>query len=217
MPGSLASICGERLPERYRHSLERYRHGPGVYKVDLALDAPIPWRDPRLLEAGTVHLGGTFEEIAASEADVARGLHPERPFVLLAQPSVVDPTRAPAGRHTVWAYCHVPNGSTTDMSEHIMAQVERFAPGFRERVLAVSRTAPADLEARNANYVGGDISGGRFDLGQLFNRPARPLDPYSTPNRRIYLCSAATPPGPGVHGMSGYHAAISAMRRLDAR
>ena len=215
MPGALVRIGAERLPAGYRERLTAYRHGPGVFKLDLALDGPIPWYDDRLLEAGTVHVGGTFEELAASEAAVGRAEEPQQPFVMLSQPTWFDPTRAPAGRHTVWAYCHVPNGSTTDMTERILSQVERFAPALRERILAVSATTPADLHARNPNYVGGDIAGGRFDLGQLFRRPARPLDPYSTPNRRIYLCSAATPPGPGVHGMSGYHAALSALRRLE--
>lgn len=215
MPGALVRISGDRLPASYRDRLTAYRHGPGVFKLDIALDGPIPWYDDRLLEAGTIHLGGTFEELAASEAAVRRGEEPQRPFVMLSQPTWFDPTRAPAGRHTVWAYCHVPNGSTADMTEPILAQVERFAAGFRQRILAISATTPAALNARNANYVGGDIAGGRFDLGQLFRRPARPLDPYSTPNRRIYLCSAATPPGPGVHGMSGYHAALSALRRLE--
>jgi phytoene dehydrogenase-like protein len=213
MPGALARIGGERLPAGYRRRLAGYRHGAGVFKLDIALDGPVPWYDARLAEAGTVHVAGTYEEIAASEAAVGRGEVTERPFVMLAQQTWFDPSRAPAGRHTVWAYCHVPNGSTRDMTETILRQVERFAPGFRGRILAVSRTAPADLQAGNANYVGGDIAGGRFDLGQLFSRPARPLDPYSTPNPRIYLCSAATPPGGGVHGMGGYHAALSALRR----
>jgi phytoene dehydrogenase-like protein len=215
MPGALARICGDRLPDRYRRRLASYRHGPGVFKLDIALDGPPPWRDSRLLQAGTVHVGGTFEELAASERDVADGAAPARPFVMLAQQSLFDPLRAPAGRHTVWAYCHVPAGSTVDMTERILTQIERFAPGFSALILAVTKTTPAQLEAHNANYVGGDIAGGRFDLGQLFNRPARPFDPYSTPNDRIYLCSAATPPGPGVHGMGGYHAAVSALRRLS--
>jgi phytoene dehydrogenase-like protein len=217
MPGSLARICADRLPAAYRNSLGAFRHGPGVFKLDLALEGPIPWRDSRLLDAGTIHIGGTLEEIATSESTVGRGDIPQRPFVMLAQQTLFDPSRAPSGRHTVWAYCHVPNGSTVDMAEPILAQVERFAPGFRDCILAMTRTTPGDLHARNANYVGGDIAGGRFDLGQLFNRPARPLDPYSTPNRRIYICSAATPPGPGVHGMAGYHGAVSALSRLDAR
>jgi phytoene dehydrogenase-like protein len=214
VPRSLTRIAGERLPAGYRRRLEAYRHGAGVFKLDIALDGPIPWYDPELLKAGTIHLGGTFEEIADGEAQVGRREVPTRPFVMLAQQSLFDPARAPTGSHTVWAYCHVPNGSTADMSDAIVGQIERFAPGFRDRIRQVSSMTPAALEAHNANYVGGDIAGGRFDLGQLFARPARPLDPYSTPNRRIYLCSSSTPPGPGVHGMSGYHAAHSAMRRL---
>jgi phytoene dehydrogenase-like protein len=214
MPRSLAAICADRLPAGYTERLRTYRHGAGVFKLDIALDGAPPWSDPRLAEAGTIHLGGTLEEIAASERQVGDNLVPERPFVMLAQQSLQDPSRAPEGKHTVWAYCHLPNGSGADMTERILDQIERFAPGFRSRVLALARTTPADLHAHNENYVGGDIAGGRFDLRQLFTRPARPLDPYSTPNSRIFLCSAATPPGPGVHGMSGYHAAISAMRRL---
>jgi len=214
-PRSLLAICGDRLGRHYRKALEGYRYGPGVFKLDLAIDGSIPWRDPQLLRAGTVHLGGTYEEIARGEASVARGQVAERPFVLLAQQSLFDRTRAPEGRNTVWAYCHVPNGSTTDMSEAILGQIERFAPGFRERILATVATGPAELERRNPNYVGGDIAAGRLDLGQLFTRPAqRFLDPYATPDPEIFICSAATPPGAGVHGMCGYHAARSALRRL---
>ena len=214
MPQALARICGDRLPDGYRRRMDSYRHGAGVFKLDIALEAQIPWRDPQLTAAGTIHIGGTFEEIARSERAVGDNETTDRPFVMLAQQSVFDPSRAPAGRHTVWAYCHVPNGSNVDMTDSILSQVERFAPGFRDRVLAVTSTTPARIEAHNENNVGGDIAGGRFDLGQLFTRPARPFDPYSTPNPRIYLCSSATPPGPGVHGMSGYHAAISALHRL---
>jgi phytoene dehydrogenase-like protein len=214
-PSALAAISGERLPRGYRQRLERFRHGPGVFKVDLAIDGPIPWRATELLEAGTVHLGGTLEEIAHAEADVAAGRIPERPFVLLTQTSLFDPSRAPAGRHTVWAYCHVPNGSTDDMTDRIVGQIERFAPGFRERILATSAMGPAAIEAYNPNDVGGDIAGGRLDLGQLFTRPSlRILDPYATPDAALFICSAATPPGGGVHGMSGMLAARSALRRL---
>jgi phytoene dehydrogenase-like protein len=214
-PRQLLSIAGDRLPSGYRRALERFRYGPGVFKLDLAIDGPIPWRAAELARAGTVHLGGTLEEIARAEAAVARGTVPDRPFVLLVQPSRFDATRAPEGRETVWAYCHVPNGSTADMTEPILRQIERFAPGFRERILATSTTSPVQLEAYNANDVGGDVAGGRMDLWQLFTRPSlRPFDPYSTPDARIFLCSASTPPGGGVHGMSGFHAARSAERRL---
>jgi phytoene dehydrogenase-like protein len=211
----LARIAGDRLPDGYRNRLERFRHGPGVFKLDIAIDGPIPWRAQELAEAGTIHLGGTFEEIARSEGLVARGRPADRPFVLLAQQSLFDQSRAPEGRHTVWAYCHVPNGSPDDMTEAILAQIERFAPGFRERILGMVATGPAALEASNPNDVGGDIAGGRLDLGQLFTRPSlRIFDPYSTPDPAIFICSASTPPGGGVHGMCGYHAARSAGRRL---
>jgi phytoene dehydrogenase-like protein len=212
-PRNLLKICGH-MGADYERAVADYRHGPGVFKLDIAIDGVIPWRDPELLRAGTVHLGGTFEEIARSEAEIARGRHAEAPFVLLAQQSLFDRTRAPAGRNTVWAYCHVPNGSTQDMTETIVRQIERFAPGFRDTILAIDSTGPADLEAYNPNYIGGDIAGGRTDLGQLFNRPARPWAPYTTPDPRIFLCSASTPPGAGVHGMSGYHAARTAMKGL---
>ncbi len=213
-PRGLLSIAGDRLSGRYRRALAGYRYGPGVFKLDLAIEGSIPWRDPELPRAGTVHLGGTLEEIARSEREVAAGRAPERPFVLLTQQSLFDRARAPEGRNTVWAYCHVPNGSTMDMTERILRQVERFAPGFRDRILATVATGPADQEAYNPNYVGGDIAGGRMDLGQLFTRPAWRPDPYSTSDPSIYLCSASTPPGGGVHGMCGYHAARSALRHL---
>lgn len=216
VPRHLARIAGERLPAGYRRALRRYRLGAGVFKLDLAIDGVIPWTAPEVADAATVHLGGTFEEIARSEWQVANGREPDRPFVLLTQTSQFDRTRAPAGRNTVWAYCHVPNGSVVDMTERILDQIERFAPGTRDRILATRATSPAQLEAYNANDIGGDIVGGRQDLGQLFTRPTRRLiDPYATPNRAIFLCSAATPPGGGVHGMCGYHAARSALRRLD--
>ncbi len=216
-PRQLLSITGDRFEGRYRRELEHFRYGPGVFKLDLAIEGEIPWRAAELRQAGTVHLGGTLEEIARSEALVAHGRVPERPFVLLAQQSLFDPTRAPAGRNTVWAYCHVPNGSTTDMTEAILGQIERFAPGFRERILATATTDPASLEAYDPNAIGGDITGGRMDLGQLFTRPAIRLDPYSTPDPSIFICSASTPPGGGVHGMCGDLAARSAERRLARR
>ena len=212
----LLRVAGERLGGRYGSALRRYRYGPGSFKLDLALDGPVPWRNPELSGAGTVHLGGTFEEIAAAEATVRRGRLPARPFVLVAQQSLFDPTRAPEGRQTLWAYCHVPNGAPADMTEPILRQVERFAPGFRDRILAVHRMAPADLEAHDANLVGGDIGGGLQDARQLFTRPAPRLDPYATPDRRIWICSASTPPGPGVHGMCGHLAAASALRHVLA-
>ncbi|MFL5778568.1 MAG: phytoene desaturase family protein, partial [Chloroflexota bacterium] len=213
-PKQLLAIAGDRFPERYRGALERFRYGPGVFKLDIAIDGPIPWLAPELRQAGTVHLGGSFEEIARSEGLVARGRVPDQPFVLLAQQSLFDPTRAPDGQHTVWAYCHMPNGSTADMTEPTLAQIERYAPGFSERILATSTRSPAELEAYNANCVGGDIAGGRMDLGQLFARPTLRLDPYSTPDRSIFICSASTPPGGGVHGMCGALGARSARARL---
>jgi phytoene dehydrogenase-like protein len=213
-PRQLLAITGDRFQGRYRRALEHYRYGPGVFKLDLAIDGPIPWQASELLAAGTVHLGGTLEEIAQSEALVAHGRVPDQPFVLLAQQSLFDPSRAPAGQHTVWAYCHVPNGSDADMTEPILSQIERFAPGFRDRILAAATTTPTTLEAYDPNDVGGDITGGRMDLRQLFTRPAVRLDPYSTPDPAIYLCSASTPPGGGVHGMCGDLAARSAARRL---
>ena len=211
-PPALARLAGNRLPERYARRLERYRYGPGAFKVDYALDGPIPWRAPECARAGTVHLGGTLAEIAASERAPWRGEHAERPFVLLAQHTLFDPSRAPEGKHTAWAYCHVPRASPVDMSERIEAQIERFAPGFRERVLARHVMGPAELEARNPNLVGGDLNAGAADLRGLFARPvARPV-PYRTPARGLYLCSASTPPGGGVHGMCGYLAARAALR-----
>jgi phytoene dehydrogenase-like protein len=216
-PGTLESVARGRLPEAYRRRLRGVRYGPSVFKVDIALDGRIPWRNPDVALAGTVHLGGTFEEIAASEAAATNGeVHP-KPFVLLAQHSLFDPSRAPKGKHTVWAYCHTPHATTVDMSEAILDQVERFAPGFRERILALTKTTPADLAAYNPNDVGGDISGGRLDLRQLFTRPVARLDPYSTPDPRLFLCSSSTPPGGGIHGMCGWHAAHSVLRRLEGR
>jgi phytoene dehydrogenase-like protein len=209
-PRQLLRIAADRLPESYCRKLEDFRYGPGVFKVDWALSEPIPWGSAEARRAGTLHLGGTFDQIAASERKVWRGEASERPFVLLAQPSLFDNTRAPAGRHTAWAYCHVPNGSTADMTEAIEAQVERFAAGFRSSILARHVMSPASLEAHNANLIGGDISGGAANFGQLFLRPTRSM--YSTPLPNLFLCSASTPPGGGVHGMCGYHAAQAALR-----
>jgi phytoene dehydrogenase-like protein len=209
-PRPLLAIAGHRFTDAYREKLQRYRYGPGVYKMDWALSGPIPWRAKDCALAGTVHLGGTLEEIAASEQAAWQGEHTERPYVLLAQPSLFDARRAPAGKHTAWAYCHVPNGSTVPMLERIEQQIERFAPGFREQVLARHVTTPADFERRNPNVVGGDINGGAADLAQLFLRPT--IGMYSTPVRGLYICSASTPPGGGVHGMCGYFAARRALR-----
>ena len=216
-PDQLASIAGDALPAGYRRRLGRYRYGPGAFKLDWALDGPIPWRDPACREASTVHVGGTLAEICASERDMYRGRASERPFVILCQQSECDPTRAPAGRHTGYAYCHVPGGSTVDMTLAIERQVERFAPGFRDRILARHATGPADFERENPNYKGGAITGGVADAFQLWNRPVTRLDPYATPNPRLFICSAATPPGGGVHGMCGLWAARSALRRLGKR
>jgi phytoene dehydrogenase-like protein len=211
-PRQLLRIAGERLTPSYRRALEKYRYGPGVFKMDFALRGPIPWRAAACAKAATVHLGGTLDEIARGEAEVARGRDPERPYVILAQPSLFDASRAPSGQHTAWAYCHVPHASTLDRSEAIEAQIERFAPGFGALVLARSVKGPAALEAYNANLIGGDIGGGVMDLGQLFTRPTWSLVPYRTAARGVYLCSSSTPPGGGVHGMCGWHAARAALR-----
>ena len=215
-PRQFVSIAGGRLPSRYRRRLERFRYGPGVFKLDWALDGPVPWSNPSLAGAATVHLGGTLEEIAAAEHDVAHGRHPDRPFVLLVQPCVADPTRAPAGAQTLWAYCHVPNGSDVDMTAAIEGQIERFAPGFRDRVLARHAMGPATLEAHNANAVGGDINGGSADLRQFIARPVLSACPWRTPLPGVYLCSASTPPGGGVHGMGGWEAARLALQESRA-
>jgi phytoene dehydrogenase-like protein len=209
-PRQLLSIAGSRLPAAFRQLLERYRYGPGACKVDWALDGPIPWQAPACRSAGTVHLGATLEEIEASERAPWRGETSERPFVLLAQPTLFDSTRAPAGTHVAWAYCHVPNGSNVDVSDRIESQIERFAPGFRQLILKRSVMTTANLEAHNPNLVGGDFSGGSPELSQLFLRPT--WRKYRTPVRNLYLCSASTPPGGGVHGMCGYWAAQAALR-----
>lgn len=213
-PRQLLRIAGDRLPRGYQSQLRHYRYGPGVFKIDLALDGPIPWKAEECLRAGTVHVGGTLPEVVAAEGAVAKGEHPEKPFVLLAQQSLFDPTRAPEGKQTVWAYCHVPNGSTFDMTERVESQIERFAPGFRDRILARSTMNSLEVERYNANYVGGDINGGIQDLWQFFTRPAiRPV-PYTTPVKNLFICSSSTPPGGGVHGMCGYYAARAALRYL---
>jgi phytoene dehydrogenase-like protein len=213
-PRQIVAIAGTALPDRYRRALGRYRYGAGVFKLDYALDGPVPWSASDCRRAGTVHVGGTLEEIAAAEAEVARGGHPQRPFVLVAQPSTFDAGRAPAGAHTLWAYCHVPNGSRVDMTGPIEDQIERFAPGFRALVRARSALGPADLEAYDANYIGGDINGGAADLRQLLARPTLRASPYTTPNPRLFICSSSTPPGGGVHGMCGWHAAQAALSRV---
>jgi phytoene dehydrogenase-like protein len=213
-PRQMLDISGPRLRGIYRRQLTRYRHGPGVYKLDYALSGPIPWRAAACRAAGTVHVGGTLDEVEASELAVLEGHHPRKPFVLVAQHSLFDETRAPDGCHTAWAYCHVPNGSTIDMRDAIEAQIERFAPGFRDAVIARHVMNAVDMERYNPNYIGGDISAGSNDLRQLLARPALRLDPYSTPDPSIFICSASTPPGGGVHGMCGYHAARSVLRRI---
>ncbi len=210
-PRQLVKVGGKKLSESYKRQLSRYRYGAGVFKVDYALSAAIPWKASECLRSATVHLGGTFEEIAASEKAVCNGQHAERPFVLLAQPSLFDATRAPAGKHTAWAYCHVPHGSNVDMLPKLEGQIERFAPGFRECILARRIFSPADLESMDANLVGGDISGGLMDPRQILFRPTRRH--YATSSREIYICSSSTPPGGGVHGMCGYHAAKMALSR----
>lgn len=212
-PRAIADLAGGPLPDRYRRRLRRYRYGPGVFKVDWALSGPIPWRSPDTARAATVHIGGTYEEIAESESAPWHGETHDRPFVILAQHTLFDSSRAPIGKHTAWAYCHVPAGSQVDMSERIERQVERFAPGFRELILARSTRSAIGLEAYNPNFVGGDINCGVADLRQVFFRPVMRLNPYATPARTIYVCSSATPPGGGVHGMCGYHAARTALSR----
>jgi phytoene dehydrogenase-like protein len=215
-PRQVARIAADALPSRYRLRLERFRHGPAVFKVDWALNGPIPWRNAKCRAATTVHVAGAFEEVLRSESEMMSGVAPERPFVLVAQQSVIDSTRAPAGQHTGWAYCHVPNGCTVDMTERIEAQIERFAPGFRDLILARSVISPAQLEARNPAMIGGDMAGGQNDLRQFLFRPTARWNPYTTPNPKLFLCSSSTPPGGGVHGMCGYHAAQAVLRRLGA-
>ena len=213
-PRGLLRIAGQRLSDSYKYRLERFRYGPGVFKVDYALNGPIPWKASECLRAATVHLGGSFEEIAASEQAVRDGRHADSPFVLLAQPSLFDSSRAPATKHTAWAYCHVPNGSKVDMLKKLEDQVERFAPGFRECILARRVFSPADLESMDANLIGGDITGGAMDLRQILFRPTWQY--YATSAKDLYICSSSTPPGGGVHGMCGYHAAKMALARSSS-
>ncbi len=214
-PRQVLGVAGEMLPAGFRRKLSRYRYGPGAFKMDWALSSPVPWAAKECFQSATVHLGGSFEEIIVSERQVTEGKNPERPFIILSQPSIFDQSRTPDGQHTLWAYCHVPNGSTVDMTGKIENQIERFAPGFRDCILARSVMTPRDLESYNANLVGGDINGGLQDLSQMFLRPT--IRMYSTPTRGLYICSSSTPPGGGVHGMCGYHAARVALRKSLSR
>ncbi|WP_167305289.1 NAD(P)/FAD-dependent oxidoreductase [Rathayibacter sp. VKM Ac-2759] len=211
-PDALLSLASDRLPGAYAKALRMFRYGNGVAKVDFALDGPVPWTNPELARAGTLHVGGTRAEIAAAERDVAQGRHSENPYVLVAQPSLADPGRAPAGKHVLWAYTHVPRHSPAHQKEAITAQIERFAPGFRDRILAASSMTARDMQAYNPNYLGGDIAAGGASVAQLISRPVPSPDPWHTPAKGLYLCSSSTPPGPGVHGMAGWHAARSALR-----
>ncbi len=212
-PKQLAKIAGEVLPTSYRRRLQKYHYGPGVFKVDYALDGSIPWQDSRCLQASTVHVGGTLAEIANSEKDAWKGKASDRPFIMVCQQSEFDAERAPEGQHTGYAYCHVPHNSTRDWIPYVENQIERFAPGFRDRILAKKTTTPQDFQAYNPNYVGGAITGGAADITQLFTRPVARFNPYSTPNPKVFICSASTPPGGGVHGMCGYHAVRLALGR----
>lgn len=213
-PKQILSIAGEELSPIYKNQLSHYRYGPGVFKMDWALSQPIPWKATDCLKAGTVHLGGEFDQIAAGEKAVWKGRHPEKPYVLLAQHTLFDSTRSPEGKHTAWAYCHVPSGSEKDMTQEIENQIERFAPGFRDCVLEKSTKNTREMHRYNANYIGGDIIGGVQDLWQIFTRPTMKLEPYATSNPRLFICSSSTPPGGGVHGMCGYHAARVALKRV---
>lgn len=213
-PRQIIDIAGASLPDGYRRTINRFKYGPGIFKIDWALDGAIPWTAQECALAGTVHLGGTFEEIAAAERAVWHGRHPDRPFIILAQQSLFDPGRAPSGKHTAWGYCHVPNGSELDMTERIESQIERFAPGFKDRILARASYNSRQIEEYNPNYVGGDINGGLQILRQQFTRPAPRLVPYKIPGDGLYICSSSTPPGGGVHGMCGYFAAKAAMKEL---
>jgi phytoene dehydrogenase-like protein len=214
-PKQIVTLAGDRLTPRYRRKLEKFRYGPGVFKIDYALREPIPWKAEACRRAGTVHVGGPFEEVATSETDMWNGRICDKPFLIVTQPGRFDPTRAPAGQTTAWAYCHVPNGSTTDMTAAIESQLERFAPGFHDCVLARAKQSPADIERYNPNYVGGDIGGGAMTLWQIFARPVASLNPYTTSDPDLFICSASTPPGGGVHGMCGFAAAQLARSRFE--
>jgi phytoene dehydrogenase-like protein len=216
-PRQVVRIAGKRLPDRYRQQLENFRYGPGVFKVDWILSEPVPWKNPRCNETPVLHLAGSYEEVLASESAPWRGVDAEHPFVLFVQPSLFDDARAPAGRHIGWAYCHVPHASSTDYTDAIERQVERFAPGFRDTIIERHVMPPSALEAHNQNMVGGDINAGAQDIRQLFLRPVPRWNPYTTPVKELYLCSASTPPGGAVHGMCGYHAAHAALRRSFGR
>jgi phytoene dehydrogenase-like protein len=213
-PRQVLSITGDRLTGRYRRRLQRWRYGSGSFKVDWALDGPVPWADPRLAKVGTLHLGGSSREVAAAEGEVARGRLPQRPMVLFVAATVADPSRAPAGKHTAWGYCHVPHGCPVDVTDLIEAQVERFAPGFRDRIIGRHVMGPAALEAHNGNEIGGDIGGGAADWRQLLARPVLSRTPWATPDPALFLCSSSTVPGGGVHGMCGWHAAHAVLRRM---
>jgi len=212
-PRQILKLASDRLPPSYRWELQKYRYGPGVFKVDWALSSPIPWKSPECLQAATLHLGGSAEEIMQGERTVANGRCPDRPFVLMAQQSLFDKTRAPEGKHTAWGYCHVPNGSKIDMTERIESQIERFAPGFRDCILARHIMTAPEMEAYNSNYIGGDISGGVQDILQIVSRPSLRITPYRMPVEGWFICSSSSPPGGGVHGMCGYHAARAALAR----
>ncbi len=212
-PKQILSIAGDKLSDNYTKKLKQYQYGCGVFKLDLALSEPIPWKDQVCRKTGTVHVGGTFEEIASSEKAANNGRHPEKPYVLVAQQSLFDDSRAPSGKHTCWAYCHVPNSATKDMTNPILNQIERFAPGFRDCIIAQHAMNTVAMETYNPNYIGGDINGGKQDITQLFTRPTSLFDPYHIPDTNFYICSSSTPPGGGVHGMCGYHAAESALRQ----
>jgi phytoene dehydrogenase-like protein len=211
-PRALARIASGRLPDRYRRSLDRFRYGNAVAKLDFALSDPVPWADARLADAVTLHVGGTRRQMQASEAEVAAGRHPEDPYVLVSQPTRFDPSRAPEGKHVLWAYTHVPRGSTEDRTEAIIAKIERYAPGFRDTILASASRTAADVERHNPNYIGGDIAAGDVTIAQLLARPVLSATPWRTPTRGLYLCSSSTPPGPAVHGLAGYYAAMAALR-----